>query len=362
MVEKPRKHVFLCGSDEFGIQHRARDLVQESAPEDEMNLEVLDGSADTVDSACDKIQEIRGAILTLPFFGGRKLVHIKNATFFQDSVVGRSDRIKEALAKLAELLEEISPEEVQCIFSASGADKRKAFFKKFGTFGQVEAMDLPDIRTARGTREWAREIGGWLEEADFRYEQGVPEMMVEAIGNNTRIMRTELDKIFCYVHPEKEIRLEDLAAVMTRNRELLVWDLCDAVTCGRTEEAIPLLRQLLAQGESEVGLMILLSGQIRLAALLVWLQENGHLNVASKGRFKEVQIDSFGEELLPTNKSGSKPSGFRMLRIVEQAGARPSSSWFEAVETCFTSHLALLSGTGNRIRNLESTIVRLCQG
>jgi DNA polymerase III delta subunit len=133
------------------------------------------------------------------------------------------------------------------------------------------------------------------------------------------------------------------------------------VTSGDAGQAIPLLRQLLAQGDSEVGVLILLSGQIRLAAIGSWLKEQGLLRLRRQGNFVSVEVDPEGEDLLPANKSGAKPKGFRLAKIVGQAEKKKSSQWFDAVEICFQTHLALLSGTGDRHRTLETAVLRLCQ-
>ncbi len=361
MAEKPGKHVLITGSDEYEVKHRVSEVVSKVKPEDPMNLETLDGAAENVEAAVECVGRIREALLTLPFLGGRKVVYVKNVTFLQDTVIGKSERVKDALTELLEVLSSVSPDEARMVMMAPKAHKGKAFYKSFTKFGYTEVLDLPDINTARGEAAWTDEVAGRLKRAGLRFEDGVPEVLVECVGNNTRVLEAEIEKLVLFSHPEGEIHLDDLRKIVTANRSLMVWDLCDSVTTGNTAEAIPLLRQLLAQGDSEVGILILLSNQIRLAAIGVWLKEEKLLSLTKRGNFMNVEVTPEGEDLLPANKSGVKPKGFRLAKVVGQASNKSSGRWFRALNICYDTHLQLLSGTGDRHRTLETAVLRLCQ-
>ena len=60
---------------------------------------------------------------------------------------------------------------------------------------------------------------------------------------------------------------------------MLIWDFCAAVLSGEAKPALAQLSALLAQEESEVGILILLAGQVRLAALAAVLRENQMLRL-----------------------------------------------------------------------------------
>ncbi|MEM6822157.1 MAG: DNA polymerase III subunit delta [Verrucomicrobiota bacterium] len=361
MAELPGKHVLIVGSDEYQVKQRASELISELQPDDPINSESFDGAAENVEAAVECIGRLREAMLTLPFLGGRKLVYAKSVSFLQDNVMSRSERVKDALTQFLELLKKTNPEEAQLVMAAPGADRRKAFYKGFEKAGHVESLDLPDIRSGRGESAWIAEVGRRLKQAGLQCEEGVPDLLVESIGNNTRVLEAEIEKLVLYAHPRGIVHIEDLTKIVSANRSLMVWDLCDAVTSGKISEAIPLLRQLLAQGDSEVGLLILLSGQVRLAAIGVWLKETGKLRLSRRGNFFNVEVKPEGEALLPANKSGQKPQGFRLAKIVSQASSKTSDRWFRAVDICFDTHMQLLSSPGDRHRVLETAVLKLCQ-
>lgn len=355
------RHRLVAGSDEYAVKQRAAALLKEAAPEDPMNFETVDGQADTVDAACQSLERFQEALLTVPFFGGAKLVHFKNCTSLADSVVGRSESVLTRWEKVAEILKKTDPAVVEVVISAAGVDRRRAFFKAFSTVGEVEFFNLPDLGKAREAEAYAATIAQAIRARGLEADPHVPELFVELIGGDTRSVHNELDKLALYVHPQTRITEADLRLIVAATRESIVWDLNDAVLKGDTRTAVHLLRQLLAQGESEVGLCILLSGQVRLAAVGVHLLETKRLRIFRQGYSTGVEVAEDGVDLLPENKKGEKASGFRLAKVVDQAKRRPAARWFEAVDILHRTALQLVSSGSERARILETAVVKLCQ-
>lgn len=354
-------HWLVAGTDEFAVQQRAAALVREAMPHDPMNYEVIDGQADTIDAACACLARLKEALLTYPFFGGNKLVHLKKCSFLADTPVGRNEAVLAGWEDIAHILETLDPAQVQLIIAASGVDRRRSFFKAFSTRGQVEFFNLPDLGRANQARAYADQIAEMIRARGLQADPHVPELFVEMIGADTRTVASELDKLALYVHPERRIREEDLRAVVAATRESIIWELTDAVVRGDARESVHLLRQLLAQGESEVGINILLSQQVRLAAIGVYLLETKRLRVVKQGYSINVEVSPEGEALLPVDKKGDITSGFRLAKIVEPARKRSAARWFQGVELLHRTALQLVSSGGDRARILEAAVVKLCQ-
>jgi DNA polymerase-3 subunit delta len=353
-------HRLIGGNDEFAVKQRTTALLQESAPEEAMNFEIIDAQAETVDAACQRLAQLQEALLTLPFFGGFKLVHFKNCTFLADNVTGRSESVLASWESIADVLKKTDPGDVQLVISALGVDRRRAFFRTFSTLGEVEFHNLPDLGKFQEARAYAGRIGEMIRDRGLKADPHVPEMFVEMIGNDTRSVHSELDKLALYVHPETHIREEDLRAIVAVTRESIVWDMNDAVIQGDARESVHLLRQLLGQGESEVGIGILLAGQVRLAAVGTYLLEKKQLRLIQSGRSISLEVTPEGEALLPVSKKGEKPNSYRLAKIVDQARKRPSIRWFQAVEILHRTALQLVSSGGDRARLLETAVVKIC--
>jgi DNA polymerase-3 subunit delta len=136
----------VYGSDEDAVKKATATLVQKLAPEDVMNLETIDGRADTVDDAARSIAQVREAILTLPFFGGGKLVWWKAVNFFDEHGPGRHESVKEALETLLPDLDRVDGTSVTLVVSALGIHRGRAFGKALLKKAQAKICDLPNLR------------------------------------------------------------------------------------------------------------------------------------------------------------------------------------------------------------------------
>ncbi|MDR1305691.1 MAG: DNA polymerase III subunit delta [Verrucomicrobiales bacterium] len=365
MVEKERKpkqrHILIAGSDEFAVKARAAEQVRQLMPDDPMNCEVIDAQAEVIERACRQLDAVIEAMLTLPFMGGVKLVHFRHCNFLVDSPAGKSEAVTSRLARLIEVLNRVSPAEAQIIISAVGVDKRKSFYKQFEKLGAVELHDLPDLRGARGEAEWCREIDRVMQQAGLRAAPGVAELLMDMVGGNRRALYGEVEKLALYAQPHGNVSEADLRLMVSDTRERIIWDLLDAVVDGRSAAAVRLLRQLLTQDDGPVGILIMLAGQVRLAAVGTHLLESGRLRVNRSGGYVNLDLSPAADEFLPVSKKGEKPNAFRLAKVVAQARRRPARSWFAALEVLCRTHLQLVTAASDPEKALETAIVRICQ-
>jgi len=142
-------------------------------------------------------------------------------------------------------------------------------------------------------------------------------------------------------------------------RELEVWDWCDAVVAGKLGPARAGLRRLLDQGESDVGLVMILAGSLRLAALGKALQEARMLRLPAPGGYGQPALDSAADPFLPRNAKGEKPNLWRLGKVTGLCAHRPASGLRRALYRLHELQIELVSG-GDRIRALEEGVLRLC--
>ena len=355
---KPQ-HLLVGGGDEPEVSRRARELFQEWAPDDAMNAEKVDGRVETVDAALQAIAKTREALETLPFLGGRKLVWLTDATFLGDNPAGRSEGVLDALKSLQELLEKIPASEAQLLVSAPGVDKRRSFFRQFEKLGQVEVFDPPDLRRGRDRGDWMDEIAARLRQAGLTPGPGAVELLVEIVGWDGRALEREIEKLRLYLKPETKVTEQAVREIGAGRRELEVWDWCDAVVAGRSGPARVGLRRLLDQGESEVGLVMILASSLRLAALGRALQEARLLRVPPPGSYGQASLDPGAEAVLPRNAKGEKPNLWRLGKVTVLCAHRPATGVRRALERLHELQIELISGV-DRGRALEEGILRLC--
>ena len=351
----------LAGADEDALKKAAADLAAKLAPEDPMNFETIDGRALTVDEAAQSIAKVREAILTLPFFGGGKLVWWKMVNFFDETGVGRHASVKEALETILPDLDKVDGTSVTLLVSASGIHKGRAFSKALLKLAQAKYFELPDMRNT-SEDEIIFQIERRMTAAGLRPGDGAAERFFEATGLNTAQWSQELEKLALYAGDDgRELTREDVNRVISGSREVLIWDFCHAVLSGEAKTALAQLSALLAQDESEVGILVLLAGQVRLATLAAVLGENRMLRIKS-GRFASAEVSPEGLAYLPRKKSGEPISTFALGQAAVRSQRRPARFWFAALAAIFRAQKEMLTGESDKRRALELVVLEIVAG
>ena len=138
--------VAVVGSDESEVKRRAKELAIALTPAEggEFSVDRIDGNADNAEQAVLRIHQTIEAIQTLPFFGGEKLVWLKDINFLSDNIIGRAASVQDTLERLMTLLKEGVPPGVRFLLSAPEIDKRRSFYKSLGKTAKVEQFDKID--------------------------------------------------------------------------------------------------------------------------------------------------------------------------------------------------------------------------
>jgi DNA polymerase-3 subunit delta len=353
---------FLCGSDEDAVKKAAADLAGKLAPADTMNFETVDGRADSVDDAIHSIQQVREGILTFPFFGGGKLIWWKAVNFFDETGVGRHASVKEALETLQPDLERVDGTSVTLLISALGLHKGRSFGKALLKLAQAKYFDLPDLRKT-SEDEIIFQIERRMKAAGITPGPGAAERFFQATGIDTALWSQELEKLGCFVGEGKtELTQDDVSRIISGSREVLVWDFCHAVLGGDAKLALTQLSALLAQDESEVGILILLAGQIRMAALGAVLRENKMLRISNRGSFTSAEVSTAGEAYLPRKKSGEPISTYALGQAAQRSQHRPAKFWFHGLELIYQAQKEMLTGQADKRRILEWVVLEVVAG
>jgi DNA polymerase-3 subunit delta len=100
-------------------------------------------------------------------------------------------------------------------------------------------------------------------------------LLVESSGEDLRALAHEIDKLSTYVGQGGRVRLEDVRALTPVARQARVFDLTDALVRRDCRRALALLHELLAQGESPLGIVALTAFQTRALLQVKTLTERG---------------------------------------------------------------------------------------
>jgi len=249
----------VVGSDESEVKRIARELSAAMTPAGagDLGCEVVDGVAENAEQAVLRIHQAIDALLTLPFFGGEKLVWLKNANFLGDSVTGRAASVVEALEKLTDVLSGGLPGGIRFLLSAPEIDKRRSFYKTLGKVARVQVFDKVDASRAGWEEAAEAVVRARAEEKGLQFRGEALELFVMLTGGDSRQIENELEKLDLYLgEGRRAVTVADLRLMVPASRAGVVFELGNALAARDLNQALGLVEQLLFQGETAVGILL----------------------------------------------------------------------------------------------------------
>ena len=248
----------VVGSDESEVKRVAAELAAKLTPPGagEFGIEVIDACADNVDQAISKIRLAIEALQTLPFFGGAKLVWFKNANCMADSVLGRSASVLGALEELGNILEAGLAPDVTLLISATETDKRRSFYKTLAKRADVQVIDRLDSSRAGWEEEATEVVRRRAKARDLQFEEDALDLFVLLTGGDTRQIENELEKIDLHLGSERRVQADHVRDLVPLSRAGVIFELGNALAACDLKRALMLVKRLLDQGESAIGILL----------------------------------------------------------------------------------------------------------
>lgn len=275
--------LLLHGADEFSAREELARLRQSGG---------FDFNQDTFSGDEADVTQIRTICDTLPFLSERRLVVL----------LGLPKRKRGASGEAGDDAEPAEPAAKSAgkgRKKASGADP-KAFIQSLADYAahipdtatlvivageQLEATS-PLLKAAQQhgkVRTFNPPRGAQLEEWISRRAQAggasiAPEatrLLVESLGENLRLLSSEIEKLCAYVGRDGRIGVEQVRALTPQVSQSRVFDLTDALARRDHRRALTLLHELLANGESPLGIVALTAAQTRALIQVKALSERG---------------------------------------------------------------------------------------
>jgi DNA polymerase-3 subunit delta len=254
----PAKIYAVVGSDDVEVKHTAAELAEKLKPADagDFGLEIIDGAADNADQAAARIRSTIEALRTLPFFGGEKLVWLKNANFLGDDQKARSAAVQSALEELTETIGADLGSEIIFLLSAIDVDKRRSFYKSLTKRAELQVFDKLDSSRSGWEEEATEIVQARAKQRKLQFDDDALELFVLLTGGDTREIENELEKIDIFLGKERVVNVDLVRELVPLTREGVIFDLSNALAERDLERALELVRQLLDQGESAIGILL----------------------------------------------------------------------------------------------------------
>ena len=362
----PAKNITaVLGSDEGSVKAAARELSERLAPPDagEFGVEIIDGAADNAAIGAARVHETIAALQTLPFFGG-KLVWLKSANVLADSPIGRSAGVLDALETLLAVLQGGLAPDIQFLLSATETDKRRTFYKGLAKLADTHVFDRLDATKS-----------GWEEEAAVLVEErarlrgldltgDASELFTLLTGGDTRQIDNELEKLDLYLGAQgrREVDAALVRQMVPMSRAGVIFELGNAISRRDLAAALSLIDQLLYQGESAIGLLLVaLVPTVRNLLLVKDLQQRHRLpKPASPFAFGKV-LERLPEEAtahLPRKKDGTVNT-FGLGFAAAEAHRFDLGLLRDGLAACLRANVQLVTGQSEPRLVLERAIIGL---
>ena len=356
----------VVGSDESAVKTVAAELAAQLAPPDagDFGVEVIDGCADNADQAAARIRSAIEALLTLPFFGGGKLVWLKNVNFLADNKIGTSGAVQEALENLSAALDgDLGGGEVKFLLSAPEVDKRRSFYKSLAKRAELQVFDKLDSSRG-GWEEAALDLVQSLgRERQLRFDPEALDLFVLLTGGDRRTIENELEKLDLFLgEKERRVTWENVRTLVPLSRAGVIFELGNALAARNLEQALALVRQLLDQGESAIGiLLVALIPTVRNLLLAKDLMERHRLSRPGAPHHFIATLNRLPAEALahlPRKKDGTI-NGYPLGIAAMQARKFETERLVAGLEACLQANLQIVTSQLDHELILNQVVVKL---
>ncbi len=252
---------FYWGEDSFAIAQAAKRLKQQTLDPmwESFNFDKF------LPEQSDAIAQALNQAMTPPFGTGNRLVWLAETTLAQrcpEEVLTELDRTFSALPTSTTLL----------LTSSTKPDGRLKSTKLIQTHAAIQEFSLiPPWKTELIQQQVQRVA----QELDLKLTAKAIEYITEAVGNDTRQLYNELEKLKVFAGDSKKPLDETaITPLITASTQSSLQFLA-AIRQGKTAEALDLIGDLLRQNEPALRIVSTLVGQFRLRLWIKLMMESG---------------------------------------------------------------------------------------
>lgn len=342
-------HVYM-GSDEARVKEAALMKVRQLTPKDagDFSNDVIDGTADNADHAGTICSNVCMALQTLPFFGGTKVVWLKNANFLGDTQTGRSQAAVEGFERILDIAESGLGSDVRFVISTTGIDKRRGAYKRVSKLANIEVFDKPDTSRAGWEGPIIAMANKRAKELGITFESGAIELLVQMAGDDTRQLENELEKIDLYLGERRRAGLKTVQGLVSMSRAGVLWDLGNAIGKRDLPRALDLLGTLMYQGQNAIGL--LLAAIVPRVRSLLLVKDIGSRYKLNKFNYQGFctsleALPSSATSHLPRKKDGTGFNAYPMFLALPETGNFSLEELHAAFKACLDANVKLVTSS-----------------
>ncbi len=260
-------------------------------------LEEKNGQAyhlERVDGRQVELHDLLQGLQQGTIFSQGRVVWVSSAPYFsavrgkteEKKAAGAEKHVEEQLAALAKTKDRT----LIVVFSVDKVDRRKKWVKTLEKAGVLVEFSPP-----RGPAllKWVR---GVLEQEGKDIDEPALQLLVERVGEDMLLLRSELDKLILYLGTEQRATEEMVRRLVSESRQGNIFRLVGAIGQKNVSEAFHHLSRMRQQNEPPLVILTMIARQFRLLYQALLLEQEG---VPRRRIAPELKLPPFAaEELL----------------------------------------------------------------
>lgn len=359
-----RNFVVVAGTDDLRVKETALRLSREMAPADggDFGTDIVDGVAENAEHCGQVVRATLEALQTMPFFGGAKLVWLKNVNFLADTQLGKTNAAIEGIEAILDYVEKL-PSDVKFLMSIGAVDKRRTGWKRLQKLADLRTHDKPDT-TKTG---WEDEVMPLVErrarEMGISFEGEALAALVQLAGEDTRQLDSELEKLCLYLGERKRVTVADVHLMVPLNRAGVIFEVGNAIGRRDLRRALELVRTLVFQGQSAIA--ILLAAIVPKVRNLLLANDIVHRHPKlPRGSYQSFvgsldRLPAAETAHLPQKKDGSGINGYPIFLALAEAQKFTNEELRTALKNCLESNLKLVTSSVEPQLVLERLLISM---
>ncbi len=250
---EPGNLYLLMGEESF-LTQEAVALLKERAVEESLR----DFNCDIFEASEVPASQVKDACEMLPMMSPRRIVIYRGVDHLKD-------KDWEALMPLFD-----DPSETTTfVMTAESLDKRKKAFKKISETAVIVELKRP----------YDNQVADWIDYLAYRHNLTVSrdasQLLRQFVGSNLTELNNELLKLRDYLGERRHIEAQDILQVVSQTRVDRIFDFTDAIGRRDKVHALHSLANLLEHGQSEVGIVAMITRHFRILSQIKDGQREG---------------------------------------------------------------------------------------
>ncbi|MEO1433072.1 MAG: DNA polymerase III subunit delta [Cyanobacteria bacterium J06633_8] len=263
------------GEDDFAMEKAIADLRNKVLDENWTSFNYTTFPPDYPNAVIEALNQA----MTPPFGAGGRLVWLINTNITQQSD-------SNVLSEFQRTLDVIPDNSHLLITSSNKPDERLKSTKQLKKFAQFQEFGLispwkTDL-LLKSVNDAAKSLG-------IKLAPNCAEFLVEAIGNDTRLLYNELNKLQLYQLDSNQPLNVDTAAQLIQNSTQSSLQLAGAIRIGDTAKALNLVGDLINAAEPSLRIVATLIGQFRTWLWVKIMMETGERSPQAIAQAAEVR-------------------------------------------------------------------------